>query len=658
MAQVRLYNDATLTHTVKRRAGLQGTLIWGEDAQGNITGTVANGNFNNRDLLSSNTVEISATMLTCCAATHIRIDAGQFTVIGEITSCKYINENNTSVEYTVDVITSAIMSNMIADLWGHCQRTHLSYDRNDMSFVNQLSEPIAVGDFARGNSRLTGLFNNAVEAFEGVPNGSNENMLTHSSMYFALTVSDAAMRRFSWIDHDIFTSNPITGTPGLQNESNFHFQGASITSHSGGLYKGRVVFFTSLTALRNTVSRMLEGWGFRVQLPPNGYDIQDAVNCRPYYQYSDADNSYSHSSRNAIADPMESIRMITADDIFGAHAIPANFASSFDTAYISSEGNVIGPFRNLSNVHAMGAETNDMSKIMGYPYTYYKVVTANGDTINLVPQLYMERDDVWTNLSQVLLDLRYVGGDSPKLQGRFVPTLAVTNPWAFNSPVEWFTIRNYPSIVLTKETSLNKHMSKEVMQSRKLTALTNTALASASMESPFRQGVLHGYQSNQNRGWWGNMMNRLGGLIGQGSLIGGETTWADVTQDSVQQQLDNAQTKMQAGNLLEPQQAAIDGDDFMSQLSRPPIACYHAGGANSEVWAVARYFEKFGQSCGAILRPLTNTGLIFQGRAEVSSFDGLTFYQFSKITCTGTMPIWWKKEIETLFETGVYFDAL
>lgn len=665
--KVELLYSAVLSDTTKFRVPPPFAILFTDD-------TVHIDNFSNRNLYVDNSVSLNASITNdegellntsyyaATESTHIRLTYGTRKIIGQITDVEYINDNNTLIYYAVDPFTSSIESGTINDMWGLCERTHINYS-DYMSYVNLLPEPFTVTDTVRASEAVTSSINAAVNAFEGT-----EPSDTLVQFKAVMTISKKCAEYLN-------VTNPFTEVSAnfpqeLRTVNNFNFTGADTTQHSGGYYRGIPVVCEGPAVAKLVIQRLLGGCGFRTILPPGGYDSDGQI--RRAYLTPDnagAGNAYSVAENTNEID-MESISFITEQDIYNIYLLPDNFAHNHPNQYYVTGLHAFG-LHTLNTITGMGSEPNRNSKVMTYPYHYYKAVTANGDTIDLYPQVYNVRDGVWAGSPALRLDMRYIGGDTPRLMGRMKLALSQDDPYSQDSISEWFTIRNYPSITISINDSYNPQIQKDIVQTQSLQAAHINSVINSQISNPFKTAFRDGYTYNKDRGALAEGLAIVGGAAGSlirgginainnTGLFPGKPGTGDFTGS--QENIDTLASarSMNASNIISPQTSYVQGNDFISQLFCPAFGIYAAGAANAEAYSFCRYLDEFGSATNCILRPLETVigspdSNIWAGLAGVVTNDeGLTFFQFTNMHVYGDMPVPWRESIKNLFESGVY----
>lgn len=675
---VNLYNDSFTTPTRKWRLGIHNNTLPYYPVTPIWTGIIVpNGNFSNLDLLNDNSVELSLkkenapiNYLTALQANIIEVviadeDATtiNYHVIGLITGTEYINNNNVRINYKVDGYTSTMTThaaNPGLEFWhsciAHLDRTHLE-NSTYQSMINLLPEPFQCSDTMRAHPVITRMFNEKIALFEGVE-PTNDGLVA-DGMCIILTVSNAIRE---WGNYIPFGPNPTVNNPGLRSVPDFKFYGSDVYMHSGGVYKGIPLKFDgafALDACAQFIQDILSGCGFRTLLPPEGVTGQDMVNNNQYLQMSnDGGGQTYYSGRNSAEIPLESVRFITEKDIYAVYCIPDFFAEVTGNT-IHTDGQIIVPLPGLEDWTGLKPEDElpSKDKLLMYPYNYYKLVTANNDQVTIYPQVYGIRDDIWTYIQGLRIDMRYIGGDKPRLMMRLVPAFSELLPTDQGTVSEWFTVRNYPAIPISINDTNNAQLLKSTLNSQQLSAMHFTAVTQEHISSPFKSSLRDGYRNIPNRGVIGDIMATLG-TLGNALTLG---TARNNFINTPQQAMENQMAMNNASSVVTAAQTTIEGNDYITQISMPAVSVYACGASNAEAWSMSRYIDMYGTSVGAIVDPIDNYEWypIWGGLSSICS-NGfkVTFYQCSHIEINGKMPINWRNDMSTLFEAGCYLDEI
>lgn len=668
MFTVALHAEPQLSDMVKLRGDLTSTPIFTAEL-------VNNSNFGNKNIFCDNTVELGAATQSlppivatipgennACAANVIRISWESYVVIGFITDWEYTNDNNMRVSYRVDAFMSALLSNMITDIDGICER--ISMTTGDEYFANEQSEPFTPSDNSWADPITTSEFNDGIHTFEGITVGSR-GVLT-SGTCFILTVSPKVAE---WCGTDAF-GTPPTPVPELKTIGHFKFSGADTTQCGGGLFRGIPFKFASWSDVQAFIKGILSGCGFRTIFPATGYSTQESVTRRLLMNVpNDAGGTSTYWHKNWNNDPYESISFIGGSDLYNLYCVPeklldAAAGNGFVEGYCRAAS-----FTNLDDMHNFGSETDRAGKLLMFPYVYTKMVTANGDTATIIPQIHYEKDSAFKPSFSVQMSLRFVGGDTPRLLGRLVPGFASSglnpDPYADDSVCEWFTIRNYPAVTLSFNDSYNPQIQRDITSSRKLMVNYMNTVALARLTSPVSQGYRDYVNQNGERG----IRNDNQGLLGSLGYIGGATVGGlqgvisdalgvrrgSLLSDIDRQRAQNESRADRYGNIITAEQGVVMGNDFLSQYGIPAVACYVCGATDAEMYTFCRYLEEYGTAYNGRVKPLQKDYYaMLGGLAEVDPFDGRVFYRFSHVKVEGAMPQEWRNNIKALFESGAY----
>ena len=664
MFTASLYAAKSLTHNVKYRK--KGSIEWDLIV---TTTNVNNSNFSNFNIFADNAVELNCSTMTlppvvvttpsydnAIVATHIKIDYLGFSIVGYITDVEYINDNSSRIYYAIDAFTSAIESGLIDEMGGICQRANLTCD--DI-FANLQPEPFSPSDISQANSELTNGFNQVVSTIEGVAPGSGG--VSTSGTKFILTVSRVIAE---YCQAGPFGNPSVQG--GLKEVQDLYFEGSETTVHAGGVFRGIPYVFDSLTAVTDFILDITTGCGFIAKFDPKGYDKQDAV-----YRRWQAINKhgYVQGDKNWNNDPVESTLVIDQSDIYALYCIPANFAKATPNYIV--DHNTIDGFRDLSTMHKLGvgAESVEKGKLLAFPYCYNRLVTANGDMVDIIPQtMYNEANEFNPNFS-ITFFMRFIGGDTPRLMGRIAMTRDPlgSTPYASDTVVEWFTIRNYPAITLSVNNSYNTQFMRDLSNSRQLSAASTNAISAnetsytEAAQRAFIDTVKgkHSTRPNENASTGQRFMTglgQLGGYISERLLAHTGIDTTNMLSDDVEIERIANTRKLSAGNIFSSSAGSGTrmGNDFLSQYGLPAISIYDCGATDTELFTYCRFLEEFGSALNTHINPITNDGNIFGGRGVITEYNGKTYYKFANMITTGKMPIQWKERINTLFTAGVY----
>lgn len=667
---VSLHTEKFMTDTIKYRGAWSAPSTLGTTA-------VSNGNFANKNLFCDNTVDLgmdslipgySATYNVATQANYIKIVSEGFTVVGQITDWEYVNDTNVKISYKVDAFTSAIASGFIENMSGICDRVHMDYTDNH---VNLQAEPFSPSDVSYANATITKNLNDFVKSFENInTNGS----LSGSGYVFVLTVSPAVIE---FLGASAWAMGAFMPTPTLKNVTTLNFYGNDVTEHMGGIMRGTPLVYANLSTLQMEVKNLLKGCGFRCTMPSAGYGTQQSVNNRTMMITADNGGQLVYSHKNWNNDAYECLRYITGNDFYNVYCIPQEFAKN-DTASPHSE-QVISGFRSISGgtqpdkgLHEICEEEDDKGRLTAYPYCYTRLVTANNDTIDIIPQNFHQHENTFTELPQIQMTLRFIGGDSPRLMAAIAPNRAQEfDPYENSSVYEWFTVRSYPSVTMSFSDTFNQQSQRDLENTKKLIAAHATITGDRELQSSFKQHYLDGVKGgtvNENLGWWDYAKAGAGSWMGYGAGLLSEAVGKDIaTQpftDEASQAMSNAAWSVNAGNFITPGSIAVMGNDFYTQLVTPAFAAYRCGATDAELYAYCRYLDEYGHAANFMLNPLTDDYAqdskltLFNGKATVKRVPKMgkqvTYYRFGNITIFGFMPNEWRQSIKALFENGVY----
>lgn len=650
---VSLHKDPDLTFNVKHRNNFTAAALF-------TTTAVNVGNFSNLNLFCDNTVELACGQLEPPISTYeratecnyIKIVWGAYTIIGLITDWDYINDGNVKISYNIDSYMSAMESGLITEAKGLCERVNMT---TATMLSNLQSEPFSPSDVTEVNRDITVSLNTLVEGFEGVP--PTANGLSDGNTRFVLTVSPAIIE---YLGVSAWTNPGYSFAQQLKSKLTLDFYAADSTIHAGSTFRGTPLVFTQMYEVAMFVRQILGGCGFRTTLGANGYSTQQAQSYRQYITNSNTGaGQTTNEAKNSAGDPMEAIRFITIADIYNLYCIPAKFAVNV-TSYQNTTGFITG-FKSLGNLHRWGGENSAKAKLLAHPYYYVRVVTANGDSVNVIPQTHYLDIDSEGDDRRIYCVLRFIGGDTPRLMGRFTCRgNEGDNSFSQGAACEWFTVRSYPAVTLSINDSYNPQIQRDVANARKTSAVYTNSRISAQLSNPIKQGYLDTVngtsKTNTAQSGWDKFLGSVGGFLGGIDAWGAQNlgTGTNLFEDKSELAAWNERRTTEASNFVSAETSTIMGNDFLSQYGCPAFAAYDCGATDTEMFTFSRYLEEFGAACNCILNPITNAGIICGGEGTVAPVNGRTFYQFGHIQITGNMPVQWKYNIKALFESGVY----
>lgn len=654
---VSLHKEPKMSFNIKYRDNFTAPALY-------TTTAVNVGNFDSLNLFVDNSVELACGQLQPPIGTYeratecnyIKIVWGAYTVIGLITDWVYINDGNVKLSYNVDSFMSARESGLIESAKGICERVNM-----EMAglLTNLQSEPFSPSDVTELNREVTESLNAFCAMFEDItPSG---NGLSDPNTSYILTVSPAVIE---YLGVGQFVDPGFSFAQELKEKPSLDFYQSDTTLHAGGCFRGTPLKFQYMFQLSMFIRQILGGCGFRTKLPASGYSTQEADTYRQYITNANTGaGQVTNSEKNTESDPIESIRFITVNDIYNLYCIPSTFA--VQTTNVQGGLTFINGFKTLGNLHKWGGEDSGKTKLLAHPYYYVRAVTANGDSTNIIPQThYLDIDSPYID-TRVGFYIRFIGGDTPRIMGRFVLRgNEGDNSYSLGTAAEWFTIRNYPSVTLSINDSHNPQIMRDVANTRKISALYTNSRMSAQLSNPVKQGYLDTVNgvSTQNtaQSGWDKLAGGLGGIMGSIDKFGASIGFGNAAQgqgmfeDKSKLAAWNERRTIQAGNFITAETLSIMGNDFVSQFTVPAFAAFDCGATDTEMFTFSRHIEEFGVACNDYVEPLPSGGTVLGGEGTIKAIDGRTFYQFSNITINGNMPIQWKNNIKSLFESGVY----
>lgn len=680
---VTLYADSQIKDNVKYRSGglANSTVITTLEC-------VMNGAIANSNIYMDNSVELSAKLNVCASANYIALNFGNTIIAGQITGLDYINDDNTSVQYAVDHFTSAQMTNSIrggffTSCFGLCKRTNLTYPSE--SVVNQQPEPFSGNDYRWNDEDLTQKLNDEVKAYTGIV-GATDHMTAKYRLVMwlspfavsALANNGLAMSPWDEMDGSLAFTNKIKLVTEFGLGSNAT-DANRLWFHSYAT--GFPIVFKTAAGLTGFVNRMLSNIGERIHIPAMGIDNEDADKVRRYavitgsYFYSPQE--YDKTQQTQMQDvEMEMTRVITNDDIFRVQLIPQQFC--VDTQWEAAHKFQMSTGYNLSNFNPLrderttilpdGTVVNDYSKskLMTYPYWYFEIETRIGNKLTIMPQIHMEVTDAYLNPFRISTNMRFVGGEMPKLQ--IASTDFTTHDKAPEDPASatvWHTIFEYPSISWANNVSSQQQVGELQARMNRVGQQQSAILGASIKGTGFNYGYRGGKPNIEQQGLARAAMTSLGNLtrgafsaiqFGAGNLNPAMpgTVGGFGPKYSMQNQLD-AQTALDnAGRIVTTNPLQIMGEGSIEMLLSQPLICYRCGMTDGELWGFARFIERKGQAVHANINPLTNGGEILGGQASITSYGGKTYYEFMDLDVVGTMPIEFKNAIQSMFCGGCY----
>lgn len=673
---VTLYADSNLKGNVKYRTGglTRATVIETLEA-------VSNGSIANKNIFADNSIEISIPIERCALASHIGLVMGTTVIAGEITGLDYINDNNTSVQYAVDYFTSAQMTESMrpgffTGAQGLCERTNLTYPKE--SVVNQQPEPYQGNDYKESHSELSTQICNEFNTAIGLnPNYTGSDLITKGYAYVLWISSFAAMAcELNGSDFGATASgwkkNPTAPTPGIAIRPDFSSDYNANNHWYGAVSTGFPIVFDSGAAHANMsrfIDAMLSNVGIQVNLPAEG--IVDDGNM---YRYVTLDNGQffypEPQDTEEFVTPMTMVRLISDKDIYRVQIIPQSMCwngapdllyntFNIDTGYGLNNFNPLIDERDYVLPDGTVIQDFSKSKLMHYPYWYFQLETAAGNTMTIMPQLHMEVNN-YLNEFNIEFWTKKIGGDRACCQITIVDAeqrAAGITPTMDGFTGKWYTVYEFPTINWATDVSSAEQLASiQAVASQK--AMQHNAIVGASTKGTGFQYGLRGGQANaQQQGVLRAAVTRFGNFMNHG--FGGEPdpTAVDVLGGGSNRMYNELAQQIQegeAGRIIQTENAISVGGDTFTNLYIKPLSLFRGGMTYGELFGFGRFIDREGQTCHLNINPLTNAGNIFGGNASITSYGGKTYYKFYNLDVFGTMPVDFKSAIQLMFCAGCY----
>jgi hypothetical protein len=638
MFTVNFYRVGDLAPNVKRKAGFPYSAQL-------TTQMVRNGNGGNFTLHNPNSFDVNHNMETLATFDYCDIVVGGFRQINIITGLTYVNNNCTTVNFKVDYFSTAVASGLITSCTGFLERTFLDYD-NPASFVNLLSEPFSVNMIERVAENTTTIFSNYINTFTG--QSSFDLLNPFEDCYIVVIVSSFLSTYANLSDWQVNPSSPL----GLIELPELPSIDSRIVAHSGGFYNGVPICFDNFEMAQNWITRVLNNnCGFETKMDENGVIENELCS---FAQLPNATNGYTYSESigNITELPVHAVRLVRSSDIIDCQVIPKAFCEPRYLPLTQGENgeDFIDLPHDLTNIHGLGPEPNRNSKVLSFPFTQYSINTAFGDSIDLIPQVYNQREDIWSNDFKLQVALKYIGGTSPRLMLWVNKALSDLPPFGRSNQGTWLTIRCFPSIPIKTDGTLNQANLFELENSRKIQTNKQHLLQGSVNQSPFRAGLRGNTNTNAGTGFGRNVLNTLGGGIN--SLTGGFTSdvMGQPEELTANQQIESAT----AGNIAGSSFDVISTGGNFQQMMLPNVTFSSKCATNSEQWAVCRFFDRHGQSASGVINPFASSNTIFGGRGIVTQIDGREYYVMSNVIVNCNLPQIYRDAISDFFSLGGY----
>ena len=609
------------------------------------TQMVKNGNSGNFQLHNSNTFDVNFSITALTNFDYCTITVGDFRQINIITGLTYVNDTCTTVNFKVDYFTTARAGNYITNTTGYLERTFLDYDR-DNSFINQLSEPFSVNTIERVAEGTSTLFNEYINGFTGQSDFTLWNPFANCRIVVIISQFLAEFTNMSAWDEG---SNAFT--TGLKDVDELPMLDSQIIEHSGGFYNGIPITFANHVLAGEWITRALNNSnGFRVVYDENGLSGEKI---KTYIMASKPEAGYFYHEQmgNICELDVEAVRLVTNQDIIDVQVIPTTFCVPAPLPIISGlTADTIPVPHDLTNIHSLGVEPNRNSKVLSYPFTQYSITTAFGDSIDLIPQVYNQRVNVWTNKLEWDVALKYIGGSTPRLMLWVNKGLSELNPFDRTNQGEWITIRCFPSIPVKADGTLNQNNMYEIENSRKIQTNKQHMLQNNLNQNPFRSGL----RGNTNTNAGTSTLQHVGNVLGAGLNAVTFGTASNLMSEPEELATEQATQSAQAGNVAGSSFNVTSTGGNFQQMLVPHVRVTSKCATNSEQWAVCRFWDRHGQSASGVINPFNTTNTIFGGRGTVTQIDGREYYVMSNVIVDCALPQVYRDAIHDFFTVGGY----
>lgn len=435
----------------------------------------------------------------------------------------------------------------------------------------------------------------------------------------------------------------------------------------GGISTGYPICFVDAAQMARFINALLNNVGTQVNYPARGISADSVI--RRHVQLAEEQYFYPEPNNVDTYDTeMTQIRLIGPQDILRIQVLPRVFQATQATPKFFTV-NVNLP-DNLSNFNPIidertvvlpdGSIHNDYSKskLMLYPYWFFELKTATGDSIVITPQNHMSIGN-FLNDHIIRLVFKLTGGDRPCLQVAVTDSALLDDGATENqerSTLQWYTIYEFPTLSWSSDVSTEQQLAA-------IQAITNRR---GEMQAAIIGNMTKGFGIEYGiRGGQADFKRQ--GLDALGTMLGGIYRNIDPkgqvkdTQTDTQggrykfsDQLLSQLGKSEAGRIIQTSNFISGGGDSLSILSMQAIAFFRRGYNWGELFGFGRFLEREGQSCHLNGNPITNSFNIFGGNASITSYGGKTYYLFSDIDVMGTMPVDFKNAIAIMFCGGCY----
>jgi len=663
--------------------------------RGNVNATriaVSNGSISNKNIWADNSVELGVSWRTAQESnyiiiTHSIVDPNSTAtpppvipwtrIAGEIISTEYINNNNVNISYTVDAYTSAklteeLRAGFFNSAQGLCARTNLTYPSE--SAANLQPEPFSGSDMKQESGNMSFWISDYVASFTGINTHPN---LIDRGYCFILWISNFAATTVHrnpsgslgfWSPNATTAPQPnhivnVTGNPFIDPSLPGGYQ------WYGSYSTGIPTVWTDLNLMGNFINAMLSNCGQEMALDVHGMGDLDSIR-----RWAHINNSYftsmgSTDSTEEATEPLKQTKIITNEDILNIQIVPLQFASNFQSAQLIDEDEISTNW-GLHNFNPMQDERTvvlpdgtivhdySKSKLMSFPYWYFKLITNIGNEIDIIPQTKFLSHAIGGNSYlyeyNLRVGLRFLGGDAPRLMIAILDSANTHGYIANGSGVIWNTIFEYPNIPWQLNVSSDQQLQAISSKLNRTSEIYSAIIGHAVRGTGFMHGFRNPHSpTTDDQNIFRQFMSMSGAGYGHlASMLGTRGTFTRTFRDDVQVSQDNLSAS--AGNIIASSPKAIIGEDNISALLCPPVRVLRCGMTDGELFAFARFLDRQGQATNCIINPLTNAGSVFAGNASISSVGNRTYYQFHDIDVNGTMPTIFKEAIQAMFIGGMY----
>lgn len=669
---VSLYKDSNLKSNTKYRTGglANSTPI--------VTLTaVSNGAIANKNIYADNSVEISTPIETAGTANYITLTIGTTCIVGEITGMDYINDNNTNINYAIDYFTTAQMTaalrgEFFTGVFGHCERTNLTYPAE--SVVNLQPEPYQGGDYMEPEIDFTRQINQDLGASMEVDMGNINSSIFFRGYVAVLWISSFAAQvalECGSANVGPWRADCSPPTPGVHIKPDFSSTIPANNTWYGGVSTGCPLTFTGANAmdkLSDFVNALLGECGIQVIYPPQGLSedgtIRRFVTVTPdnmFYPEPDDPEEYTTE--------MTQVRLVGAEDILRIQILPGAYRNgstdpSFRTFPLTT-GYDLSNFNPLIDEKTVvlpdGTIVYDYSKskLMTYPYWYFKLLTATGDCITILPQRHMSVSN-YINTFNINIWYKFTGGDRPTLQVCVLSAEEIeagTRPDSPGATVTWYTVYQFPTIAWAADVSTEQQLAAIQAQVARYGEMQAAIIGASTKGTGFQYGIRGGEANRASQGTLRAAVTSVGNWLGSSDEVFSRAAYTNDFGGGSAKYLNELAASLgqsEAGRIMQSSNFQSTGGDSIAELCSQPLRMFRCGMSYGELFGFGRFIDRQGQSCHLNGNPITNSFNVFGGNASITSYAGKTWYQFSDCDVTGTMPVDFKNAIQLMFCGGCY----